>query len=345
MTLDQHQVLQLIQVEDHLRTPKYRQIVRCLINAIKRGIVEVGQPIPSINAISEEFLLSRDTVVKAYNELRERGVIASKHGKGFYVISTEVEKEYNVFLLFNKLSAHKKTIYEAIVQTLGKEAKVDLYVYHNDFMTFKNQIESNLGQYTHYIIISHFYGVNRPVSEVLEQIQKEKLVILDRKVKGLQEQYPAVYQNFTEDIFRALKEALPRLKDYDRLNMVFPASSYHPDDIRLGFVNFCEETGIPYQVLPAFQYQETSSKEAYIVLEDADLVALLKTAKAYKLTLGKDIGVISYNENPLKEFIAGGITVMSTDFQKMGETAAQMVLKGKVEEVENPFMLIWRESL
>lgn len=69
----------------------------------------------------------------------------------------------------------------------------------------------------------------------------------------------------------------------------------------------------------------------------------MRQARKKKLILGKDIGIISYNETPLKELL--GITVISTDFKVMGETAAYMVLKNKKEKVKNVFKYIERNSV
>jgi DNA-binding LacI/PurR family transcriptional regulator len=54
--------------------------------------------------------------------------------------------------------------------------------------------------------------------------------------------------------------------------------------------------------------------------------------KGYQL--GKDFGVISYNDTPMKEIVEGGVTVISTDFNKMGELAAKFVInKQKLQEI------------
>ncbi len=50
-----------------------------------------------------------------------------------------------------------------------------------------------------------------------------------------------------------------------------------------------------------------------------DLVLLLKKLNQTNLVLGKDIGIISYNETPVKEILRDGITVISTDFQNLGQ--------------------------
>jgi DNA-binding LacI/PurR family transcriptional regulator len=85
--------------------------------------------------------------------------------------------------------------------------------------------------------------------------------------------------------------------------------------------------------------------EAYIVAEDTDLVRLIKNCRNEKLKVGKDVGIISYNETPLKEILLGGISVISTDHSKMGETAARLILENREEKIRNPFSLIMRKSL
>ena len=40
-----------------------------------------------------------------------------------------------------------------------------------------------------------------------------------------------------------------------------------------------------------------------------------------------------------------GITIMSTDFAQLGESAASIVLTGKKEHIVNPFRLVVRKSL
>lgn len=334
-----------LEIDPSLRRPKYLQIVRSVLNHIEKGNLKIGDQLPSINEISVEHVLSRETVLKAYRELKERGIITSKHGKGFYIKSDDYQKELNIFLLFNKLSAHKKVIYDAFINKIGHEAKVDLFVYHNDFEIFKNLIMSNLGQYSHYVIITHFLDPKHDVTGVLSQIPEDRLVILDRNIDNLQGAFPSVYQNFHDDIYGALRKAEDLLRKYRRLNLVFPSNSYHPNDIRKGFEDYCRDKGFENRVLPHFSDDHFNKGEAYIVLEDNDLVELLKKVKNEDVKIGTDIGIISYNESPLKEFIANGLTVVSTDFEKMGETAAEMILLNKAEKVENPFLFIKRNSL
>jgi len=68
-------------------------------------------------------------------------------------------------------------------------------------------------------------------------------------------------------------------------------------------------------------------------------VNLIKNCRAAKLKLGKDVGIISYNDTPLKEILSDGISVISTDHARMGETAARLILDNKKEKIKNIYPL------
>jgi DNA-binding LacI/PurR family transcriptional regulator len=57
------------------------------------------------------------------------------------------------------------------------------------------------------------------------------------------------------------------------------------------------------------------------------------------------VGIISYNDTPLKEVLLDGITAISTDFHKLGEQAALMILNRQKQQFDNPFYVIPRNSL
>lgn len=69
---------------------------------------------------------------------------------------------------------------------------------------------------------------------------------------------------------------------------------------------------------------------------------LVKQARDRHFKLGEDIGIISYSDTPLKELL--GITVIRTDFKKMGATAAKMILNKQSLTVKNDFNFINRFS-
>ena len=78
---------------------------------------------------------------------------------------------------------------------------------------------------------------------------------------------------------------------------------------------------------------------------DNDLVVLIERIIESKLKVGVDIGVISYNETPLKKIILNGITTISTDFEQIGIETARIIQENKLRHVQVPFKLTLRASL
>ncbi|MBD0280195.1 MAG: LacI family DNA-binding transcriptional regulator [Flavisolibacter sp.] len=83
----------------------------------------------------------------------------------------------------------------------------------------------------------------------------------------------------------------------------------------------------------------------YINLMEDDLVSLIEKLIATDFVIGKDIGIISYNETLIKKVLLNGITTMSTDFQMMGEKTAELILNQSIEQLEVKFHLNLRNSL
>lgn len=332
------------------RIPKYMQVVNIILEDIDQGRLKIGDRIPSINETSFDFLLSRDTVEKAYNELRDRGIITSVRGKGFYVSSTNMENKMKVLLLFNKLSSYKKFIYYSIVETLGNEATVDLQIHHYNTTLFENLLDRNLGEYHYYVLAPHFFDDNsRPETgyELIKKIPKDKLLIIDRAVKGHENEFPGVYQDFSRDILEALESGITHLRKYKRLILVFPKGELYPLEITDGFKRFCYFHNFKNLIVDGIDDEEPlNSGDLFIVLAETDLASIVKKTREQKLVLGKDIGIISYNETPLKEILAEGITTISTDFIHMGKSIANQIL-GKEDKIplKNPFKLYLRKSI
>jgi DNA-binding transcriptional regulator YhcF (GntR family) len=338
-------IYSIINIDEHSITAKYVQLTNAIVQAIEQGKLEKDYLLPSINEMSYELDISRDTVEKAYRKLKTLGVVGSIPGRGYFISKTDFKQSIKVFLIFNKLSAHKKIIYDSIVRILGEKAAIDFYIYNNDFNLFKKLIQSRKEDYTHYVIIPHFVEGSDQASEIINEIKGGQLILLDKLIPGIQRNYSAVYENFEQDIFGALTEALPNLQKYQRLKIVFPAYNYFPEEILKGFHAFCNEYAFEYQVIYDIASEEIEEGDVFINLVEDDLVVLLGKVQSSKFEVGKHIGIISYNETPWKEFILNGITTISTDFKKMGELTAQMILNNEKRHIEVPFSVTLRKSL
>lgn len=209
----------------------------------------------------------------------------------------------------------------------------------------KKLIEQKKNDYTHYVIIPHFNEGGENVQEILNAIPSDKLILLDKLQPGINGKFGAVYEDFEKDIYHALEQALPRLTKYTSINIIFPKDSYFPQEILKGFYKFCQQYAFNYNVIHQIQDQPIKEGSVYLCLMDIDLVNLIEQILPTKLKVGKDVGVISYNESPMKKIILSGITTISTDFEMMGMKAAQLIIDKSTAHIPIPFSLTLRPSL
>ncbi len=64
-------------IDDQSITPKYRQLTNSIVRGIESGNLKKNYVLPSINALSDELDISRDTAEKAYRNLKNIGIIGS----------------------------------------------------------------------------------------------------------------------------------------------------------------------------------------------------------------------------------------------------------------------------
>ena len=338
-------LFQHINIDFLSATPKYLQLANSVIKAIHDQKIGKDEVLPSINELSFEFEISRDTAEKGYKYLKHIGIVGSVPGKGYFVKTTEVNQPLKIFLLFNKLSVHKKIIYDAFVKTLADMASIDFYIYNNEYSLFKRLIQNKKNEYTHYVIIPHFLDEGEDGHEIINQLPADKVVMLDKLIPGVNGSCAAVYENFEKDIYEALEQLNEKLSKYHTVKMIFPDSTYHPKEIINGCKRFCHQYAFNFRIVRDIANEPIKDGEAYINLMEDDLLRLLEKIKATKLKVGKDVGLISYNETPWKQFILDGITTISTDFEKMGGMAAEMILNGEKGHLAVPFKVTLRKSL
>jgi DNA-binding transcriptional regulator YhcF (GntR family) len=338
-------VLQHLSIDYFSATPKYLQLANAIIKAIGDGKIGKGELLPSINELSFEFEIARDTAEKGYKYLKKIDVLGSVPGKGYFVKDTNLKQQLKIFLLFNKLSPHKKIIYDSIVTSLGEQASIDFYIYNNDFDFFKQLVQNADKSYTHYVIIPHFIDGGENAHDIINDLPKEKLILLDKLLPGVNGTYGAVYENFEKDLYCALEKALPKLVRYHTIKIIVPENTYHPVEIIKGFKRFCQQYAFNHKVVHNIANEPIKEGEAYINLMEDDLVILLEKILATRMKPGKHVGLISYNETPMKKFILNGITTISTDFKMMGEKTAELILEQSTQHIEIPFYLTLRASL
>lgn len=332
--------MKVITIDTRSSLPKYKQIILSVETAIADKRLKRGDKLPSVNKVALEFSLSRDTVLLAYDELKKRGIIYARLGKGYYIKSEDFSFEQRIFLLFDEFNTFKEDLYNSFMATMDNNAQIDIFFHYFSIEVFKKLINENNGDYSKYIIMP---TTLKGAAEAIKVLPKNDVYILDQTNDELQD-YPSVHQNFVKDIYTALNTGRDKINKYDSMVLIFP-SFKQPFGMKEGFVQFCEKHDISYSVIAGVTDYEIQKGTVYIIPNDRDLVSVIEQAREKNLTVGSDIGIISYNDTPLKKVVGNGITTISTDFEAMGKILAEMVLQQKREQVENKSRLIERGSL
>ena len=324
--------------------PKYLQIAEAIITEIEQEHLKLNDRLPSVNQLSKMAGVSRETVFKALNHLSEKGIVQSSNRQGYYVMKTEVNVHLRIFFLLDKFTTFKETLYRSFQQAIGKAGTVDIYFHHHNMTLLQSLISQNLPHYTHFVIVTFF---RENVSEILNMIPASKRIILDSYEPDLDGSYGMVYQDFRNDILESLIGLKTQLEKYQRLITIAPGGLYHAASLIEGLEKFSEMTGFPSKILPNVDPSDFRSGDVYLTISayDRELVEVIKLSRERGLTIGTDIGIISYNDTPVKEVLEGGITVISTDFEHMGKQAAKLILEKEVASIANPTRLILRHSL
>lgn len=340
-----NKILKITRIDEYSITPKYLQLTNSILQGIQSGQIKENDILPSINEFSYVLETARSTIERAYNELKRMGIVKSVAGKGFFIMHTRFNLPVKVLLLFNKLSIHKKIIYDVFAATLGDNAAIDFYIYNNDFNVFKKLLTEKSEYYSKCVIIPHFNENKELGYRLIDTLPKEKLILMDKLADGITGNFAAVYENFEADIFSALEQLRDRLNKYHTLKIIFPKNTYYSKKILLGFIRFCQQYDFKYHILNSLGPEKLEKGAVYINLAEDDLVTLIEKVIEGNFKLGNEIGVISYNETPIKKIILDGITTISTDFKMMGKKAAELVLQNSAEHIQIPFSIIERNSL
>jgi hypothetical protein len=253
-----------------------------------------------------------------------------------------------VLLIFNRLSDYRNEIYDGFLLQFGGRASVDLYIHsisNQNSLHFAEVIREKKNHYDFVAIMLHATHINEDILKTVNSIPKEKLLILDKRNEFIRGNYACVYQDFEADIYEVLSKAANLILKYKTLNFVIQEKYFYSLAIMEGVTRFAIENNLRYNIYTEIDAEIIRKNEAYLVLSERFLTEILKYCHAQNLKIGLDIGILSYNETPVKEVLSGGITVVTTDHFQLGKTAADLILNGKKEHIRNPFLFIQRNSL
>ena len=327
------------------KTPKYKQLVNILLIDIEKGNLQTGERLPSITEASDECYLSRDTVERAYSELYRLGVITSIFRKGYFISGNLAKTSTKVFLLVGKITENNNAIFNAFVSHIGKDVRVDIFTHNYKSENFREIINNHVGNYHHYIIIPHLIEETEENLKCLKQITSGRLIFLDQTLSSLKHSISSILSTSGKEICKLLQQNAKYFKKYKIINIILPEAEYFDSELISGLRNFCENNYYEFRVFDGFQDEDVEEGNVYFMMEDIDLVAAIKSAQKQNLELGKQVGLISFNDSCCKEILAGGISIISSKPAEIGKLAAELIHGSKRQSLSVAMEMILRKSL
>lgn len=335
-------VIQKIRALENLQSlSKHEQLVQGVLDAIDEGGLRTNAALPSVNTMIGELGYARETIVKAYKELMERGMIASKNRKGYFVISGNIRQQQKIALLMYAFDTFQETLYNSLKTHIDKDIQIDLYFHHNNPDVFEAIFNRIAGHYGLYIVAPI---ATERIKELLTTIPPFKLLLIDRHL-ALGNDYSYITQEFRTSSYQIFQQLTAKLAAYEEIIFFFRKNTAEPSEILQSFRKFLKDTGLKGTVKKQYESGSIERNKVYFTIHNPELYAILKDVMDKKWKLGKDLAVLAHNDDVVKEIIAGGITTFSADFAEMGRLAADYVrTREKIQQVV-PTALYVRKSL
>jgi GntR family transcriptional regulator len=73
-------------VDGHSVTPPYLQIVQQVRHALRMGLLDVGDQLPTVREVVGATAINPNTVLKAYRDLEREGLVQARAGHGTFVL-------------------------------------------------------------------------------------------------------------------------------------------------------------------------------------------------------------------------------------------------------------------
>jgi DNA-binding transcriptional regulator YhcF (GntR family) len=316
---------------------KHDRLVQGVINAIDEKLLSPDDLLPSLNEMIRELKFSRDTVVKGYRELISRGLIGSTRGRGYYVTNGNTEQTLLVALMMYNMDTFEEQFYRNFRAGLGPNVHLNVFFHHGNIDVFETILNQIKGKYGMYVIAP----IPDPRTKaLLETIPRNRFLMVDR-YERIEGEFNHVTQEFARSSYRIFMELAPVIRTFDEMIFYHSPESLDPKEIVGAFQRFLKDSKIKGRILPEFKPGTMAKGKVYFTLDNYAVFAMLKECKAKKLRPGKDLGILSHNDEPPKELI--GITTYSADFSLMGKMAGEFVMRREIVRETMP-MVLWRRN-
>lgn len=345
-----------------MQTAKHIQIYEELKQAFSGGVYLPGDQLPTEKQLSEQYAVSRQTVLKALERLRAEKKILSYRGKGTFVagknasvpdIVRHYDRKQFAFLapnLQDSFGLSLLTAIEKVSAEKGYSLRVNssLYQEKREAEYLLRTVEENVSGLFIIPFLQNNYEHLRQVAE------KIPVVCIDHAVKGLK--IPVVSPNHYQASYDAVRYLIQQ--GHRRIGFIISAWSFLDSSPSVsgrfqGYRDALRDAGIAYDRnivkelgetlasrcprevgLELFSYpamhqilSAPSPPTAVLLLWDEMAPGAYSAIRNAGKKIPEDISLISFNNEPLCSALSPGLSSMELNPAKIAEEAVAILLR------------------
>lgn len=326
---------------------KCAKLVEDLKRQIMSGEIRPGDKISSENVLAKEYDISRQTVRKAIDILRNEGFLYAEHGRGTFC-SDMIKQEGNS----------------------GNIAVVMTYLSDYIFPYIIRGIDEVLEEEEYSILLKSTHNYRKVEAKCLEELvkknidgliiepSKSQIAFKNHDIFSMLERYRVPFV-FVQGVYHGMEDKPYVLLDdekggylitkhlielgHKRIVGVFKADDRQGQNRHSGYVRALKEAGIWYdpalviwfhtedmQSLPQEMIQEVVTKEkvdAVVSYNDRIAIQVINALEEVGIRIPEDISVTGFDDSEFAKNLKVPLTTIKHPQRKIGEAAAELLIK------------------
>ena len=326
---------------------KCAKLVDDLKRQIMSGEIRPGDKISSENVLAKEYDISRQTVRKAIDILRNEGFLYAEHGRGTFC-SDMIKQEGNsgnIAVVMTYLSDYIfPYIIRGIDEVLEKEEYSILLKSTHNYRKVEAKCLEEL--------------VKKNIDGLIIEPSKSQIAFKNHDIFSMLERYRVPFV-FVQGVYHGMEDKPYVLLDdekggylitkhlielgHKRIVGVFKADDRQGQNRHSGYVRALQEAGIWYdpslvvwfhtedmQSLPREMIQELVKKEqvdAVVSYNDRIAIQIINALEEVGISIPEDISVTGFDDSEFAKNLKVPLTTIKHPQRKIGEAAAELLIK------------------
>ncbi len=324
---------------------KYQQIVEWVQEQVRDGALSYGEKLPPESAISTRFGVSRQTVRRAFNVLAQEGYLESRQGSGSFIVYRDPGPKKSSRIIGVITTYADTYIFPSILKGIESVLTSQGYTMwlaltHNQTDQERRALLSMSAKNVDGLILEPAKsGLPTPNEGLYQKLIDEKLPLLF--INGYFPQLTAPHVSMDDRRAGYLATSFLVKAGHRKIAGIFKMDDYQGRLRYAGYLDALLEMGIEPEDSQVMWYTTEDAGElesrgavakltgctAVVCYNDELAVQLIAVLERHGVTVPEGISLTSIDNSGLAPVCRTPLTSVAHPMEKLGETAAEQVLK------------------